>query len=218
MVYLFVGEDFFAKNQKIAELKKKILPSEEALQFDHEVLYAKECSAEELKKALVALPVVSSKRLIIVKTFQKADDQLKDLILDFLKRKEDRIDVILDADSDLSDKAFVAEIVSFGQVVQFKKATAPKRLFDMTNAMEAKKHEEALKNLLLLLKDGNHPLQVMGGLIWFWGKNKGRVTKQNFIKGLQFIQEADLNIKRSKIEPQYALEVLVLKLCLLISG
>ena len=60
-------------------------------------------------------------------------------------------------------------------------------------------------------------LQLMGGLVWFWGKLKQRISAEKFKKGLLHLQEADLNIKRSRIKAEYALEVLVVKLCLLIA-
>ena len=51
----------------------------------------------------------------------------------------------------------------------------------------------------------------MGGLVWSWGKARSFARRENFQKGLVALQEADLNIKRSRLAPQQALEVLVVK-------
>ena len=216
MFYLFIGDDFLAKDQKISEAKKKALPTSAARQLDCETLYAEQCSRDDLIKSFVSLPVASAKRLVIVRNCHKLKEDKKEAILTYLKRKDIPIDVILDFDEEPSDKNFLKTALSFSQVLYFK--TQPvKNLFDMTNAMSARKPAEALKNLSELLKEGNHPLQVLGGMIWFWGKKKGSVSGEYFRRGLLAIAQADLNIKRSKIEPQYALEILVLKLCSLIA-
>ena len=83
--------------------------------------------------------------------------------------------------------------------------------------MTARNPVEALKILGNLLVEENHPLQIMGGLIWFWGKSRTRLSADQFKKGLMCLQEADLNIKRSRLKPEHTLEVLVVKLSSLIA-
>jgi len=51
MVYLFLGEDSTAKDQKIKDLKKKYLKSEGSENFDFAILHGKKLSAEELKRS-----------------------------------------------------------------------------------------------------------------------------------------------------------------------
>jgi DNA polymerase III delta subunit len=60
-----------------------------------------------------------------------------------------------------------------------------------------------------------HPLQVMGALVWYWGKEGRHLGKERFGRGLKALEEADLNIKRSRLDPQYAVEKLVVELGLL---
>ena len=52
----------------------------------------------------------------------------------------------------------------------------------------------------------------MGALVWFWGKSQDRMPGERFRKGLLVLQEADVNIKRSRLKPEYAVEVAVIKL------
>lgn len=77
---------------------------------------------------------------------------------------------------------------------------------------------EALKMLTQLLEEGSHPLQILGGLVWFWGKSRERLSPAQFKKGLLALQEADLNIKRSRTRPEHSLEILIVKLASLKSG
>jgi DNA polymerase III delta subunit len=123
--------------------------------------------------------------------------------------------LVLDADQKLGNSTFSKEMKKHAQVFEF--LTEEKyNVFDVTNAME-RQPAVALKILNHVLEDGQHPLQVMGGLVWFWGKHKTRISKESYKKGLMYLQEADLNIKRSKIRSDYAVEMLVTKLSLLIA-
>ena len=62
MHYLLLGENSLAKDQKIAEIKKKLLTSDESLKFDYETLHGTKLDSAVLKKALIALPAVSKKK------------------------------------------------------------------------------------------------------------------------------------------------------------
>ena len=59
---------------------------------------------------------------------------------------------------------------------------------------------------------GMYPLQMMGALVWYWGKEGKALGPQRFEKGLKALEEADLNIKRSRFLPEYALEKLIVEL------
>ena len=86
----------------------------------------------------------------------------------------------------------------------------------MTHVM-SRSPKDALKILGDIFSSGTHPLQVLGGLVWFWGKTKNRLSSQNFNLGLRELQQTDLNIKRSRLKAEYVLEVLVVKLCSLLT-
>ena len=57
--------------------------------------------------------------------------------------------------------------------------------------------------------------RVTSGL-WYWGKEGKLQGKEVFKRGLKALEEADLNIKRSRLDPQYAVEKLVVELGLLL--
>ena len=216
MTYLLLGSDGPAKDLQITEIKKKVVDVD-TFQFDCEVLHANKLDPADLKKALLALPALAKKRLVVIRTIEKFNQQNKDIILTFLKQDQPHVDVILDSNEAELSNAFLKDVAQFAKVIQFKKEI-PANVFDMTNAIAAQKTTQALKILGDLLAADIHPLQIMGGLVWFWGKSKNRVRNENFHQGLRVLQDTDLNIKRSRLKPEHALEVLVVKLSSLIAG
>lgn len=217
MVYLFFGEDRAAKERKIAEIKKKCLASGDARTLDYECLHAAKLSPAVLKKALLALPAVAQRRLVLIRAVDKLSAHNKNIILDFLRAENPHALLILDSDGADPRNRFFGEVTAAAQVMRFGRGAAKKNVFDVTRAMDRRNLTEALKILDDLIEDGNHPLQLMGGLVWFWGKSKRRVTPDRFKKGLMVLQEADLNIKRSRLRPEHAVEIAVTKLGSLMS-
>lgn len=217
MHYLFLGEDGKLKDEKISALRKKTLPSKDAQKFDCDVLYAHKLSAEKLKRSLMTLPAVASERLIIIREGGKLKQQHKDLLIEFFESGQAVSIVVLEAAWSVKDK-FVQKISRFVKIEEFAAAEG-ENIFAVTRMMTARRHADALKILHKILDDGQHPLQIMGGLVWFWGnKARARLSRERFEKGLLCFQEADLNIKRSKLSPNHALEVLIAKLCVLLNN
>ena len=211
MNYLLLGDDSFSKDKKIAEFKKKFFPQPNALHFDFETLYGLKLEAETLKKALVTLPAVATQRLIVIRQVHKLSAQNQELILDFLKKKEKYVVLILDSEEAEPTTAFLGKCAKACEVLPFSKAIS-QNVFDMTNAMGRRQMADALGILSNLLNSGIQPVQIMGGLVWFWGKSRVRLSPKKFKQGLEALQEADLNIKRSRLKPDNALEVVVVKL------
>ena len=85
-------------------------------------------------------------------------------------------------------------------------------VFDITKLMSAKKTTDALKLLHEFYDQGMYPLQMMGALVWYWGKEGRALGAGKFEKGLKALEQADLNIKRSRLLPEYAMEKVVVEL------
>src|SRR3989338_5471392 len=214
MAYFLLGQDRVAKDAKIVELRKTLLPLE-ALEFDYEVLYAHKLDSDDLQKALIAFPAVASQRLVVIRESHRLDPHHKKLILDFFSKKNNKTVLIFDSDEWGPTDSFVKSLSPWVKVMHFARGQEF-NVFDMTRAIGQRPPEEALKILAMLLGDGVHPLQLMGGMVWFWGKSRDRLSKEKFKKGLAVLQEADLNIKRSRLKPEYAVEVAVVKLSSLV--
>lgn len=211
MIYLLVGNNSLAKDEKIAEIKETIFAGRnDALQFDFEVLHGHKLTSADLKKSLITLPAVVKKRLILIRQLEKLTQQNKTILIEIIEQKPDYMELILDT-FEPANNAFYKKVTSHAKVFQFG-VSVKQNVFDMTKALSANDPVKALKILNDLYIDGQHPLQIMGGLVWYWGKNKNRIAGDQYQQGLLELQRADLNIKRSRINPEEAVEILVVKL------
>ncbi len=211
MYYLFIGQDSSLKDKKIFDLKKQILPTNEALKFDYDGLYGSKLDSKQLKKSLISLPAIAKKRLVVIRDSHKLSPANKEIVFAALKEKLQHLALVLESESWKNSDAYVKKIKSYVQIIQFKQAYQ-QSVFDITRLIERGDKQESLNILYMLLKSGTHPLQIIGGLVWFWGKSRWKISPDCYKKGLLALQEADLNIKRSRIKADYAVEVLVVKL------
>lgn len=215
MVYLLLGESGSRKNQRICDIREKILPTADARQFDYETLDSKKIEASVLKERLLSLPTVAPRRMLVLQDIDELNEYNQTMLLEFLSSDPDHLVLILTAETLPEKSDFGKKIRALAQVVDFGQARAG-TVFDMTRALERRQHAEALACLNKLLNEGEYPLKLIGGLIWFWRQKKGRISDAKFIEGLEALQEADLNIKRSRVDPDYAMEMLVVKLGMLL--
>jgi len=216
MTYLLLGEDNPAKDKNIRAIKDKTLKSTDSQNLDYESLHAPKVDSDILKQALIALPAVSEKRCLLIRSADKLNPKNKKIVEEFVQSKATHLVLILETDESEPKNSFFKAIIPFVKVLRFQ-SSVKENVFDMTNAMTNRTLVKALKILDGLMKEGNHPLKIMGGLVWYWGKSKNRISEERFQKGLKALQEADLNIKRSRLKPEYTLEVLVVKLSSLIA-
>lgn len=216
MVHLLIGEDIAAKDRKIVEWKHKIFPSKATSLFDYERLDGADIDAQQLKEALWAMPVVGPKRLVVLSRVHKLDILSKKILLEFIAQDRTDVDLIVDAGGVDVNSSFLKQLMAGAQIYQ---TPAPPRhnVFAVTHALSNHDHVQACRILNSLFSEGEHPLQIMGGLVWFWGKLRLKLAKENFHQGLRMLQEADLNIKRSHLNPEHALELLVVKLSTIIT-
>lgn len=215
MVYLLLGSDLKAKDSAIAKIKANVFKTPNAHLFDLENLDAHHIGEDVLKKALITLPVVNPKRLVIVNNIHKLKAQDTASLLTFVKSPQTTIELVLES-SETTFKGDLKNIMPFcsTQVLE----PGPKaNVFDMTKLMTAGKPKEALLTLSTLFQDGVHPLQILGGLAWFWGKDGRRLAPIGFEEGLKALEEADVNIKRSRLDANFAVEKVVVTLGLLLS-
>ncbi len=213
MIYLLLGQDNLAKEQKIAEIKAKALPSQESLSFNYQVLYGHHLDNDSLAQALTALPVASERRVVVIRQVDELVAAQKNKIIELHKQAKNQLIIILEAES-LDDKDLLTK--KFGQLIStcFFSPKARYNAFDLMRVIASHRKVEALELLDELLKGGDHPLQIIAGMFWKWNNDKKQMPSQVFRKGLLAFKQADFNIKRSQLKPEYALEVLVIKLCL----
>jgi len=211
MIHLFIGDPTPEKQEQIDQIKTQWQAAKDALGFDYQALYGHRLDVKDFKKALLALPAIASQRLVYIHECEKLSDHCKEIFLEFIASKPTHVIVILDCFS-LSDKdSSWTQIRSQAKVFEVRKAVK-ENVFDLTKKISSGRGAEALKTLDGLFDEGIHPLQIMGGIVWAWGNERSRISSESFEKGLRDLQEADLNIKRSRLKPEQAMEVLVVKL------
>ncbi len=210
MVYLLLGDDTAAKDVKIAEIKSKIFKDQQSALFDFDNLDAKELSAQALKKSLMSLPVSAGKRLIILRQVHKLKAADIAVLLNFCKKPLDHCDVILES-TEKTLKGDLKDLPLYAKGMVFGTPEGP-NVFDMTRLITSRRGADALKMLDGFYQEHTHPLQIMGALVWYWGKEGRALGKDKFERGLKALEAADLNIKRSRLNPEYAVEKLVVEL------
>ena len=211
MIYFLLGEDEAQKETKLGELKKNALTSANARHFDYEILYAHKLDTPALQKALLSLPVSGLQRVILIRECHHLSEANQECLLQFAVSKHDHVVLILESSELNAQNNFVKSLKSSAKILE-SAVKVKLNVFDMTRAMTARRLAEAVKILSTLLVDGVHPLQIMGGLVWFWGKSRPQIAAEKFEEGLHFLQEADVNIKRSRLQPEHALEIVVVQL------
>ncbi len=216
MIYLFLGDDLPAKDTKIAEIKNKLFKnSQEALAFDFDNLDAGQLGDNALKQAFLTLPVIAPHRLIVLRQIHKLKSPDIQVLVQFCQKPAKHCDVILES-TENALKGDLKDLPLYVKGMVWAKPEGP-NVFDMTKMITAHRSGEALKMLDGFYRRDVHPLQIMGALVWYWGKEGKACGKERFERGLKALEEADLNIKRSRFNPQYAVEKLVVELSLLFS-
>jgi len=215
-IYLFLGVDSASKDRKITALKKENL-KDNSYAFDYELLYAGSLDPLRLKELLNSLPVFSSKKIIVIKEADKLSPNHKRLLLSFAKSAPKEILLILDSPKAEAKDAFVQEISRYSRVFNFSGGPAL-NVFDLGRAVAQKKSKDALLCLSRLLEKGENHSNILGVIGWQWKRLRPRMAARDFRRGLELLQEADLRIKRSRLKGDWALELLVVKLCAPVSG
>ncbi|MBI3314604.1 MAG: hypothetical protein HYZ86_01505 [Candidatus Omnitrophica bacterium] len=210
MVYLFLGDDLARKDTQISSLKKTFFKNPQAVFFDYESLDTITLSVDILKKSLITLPVLSAKRLVVVRNVHQLKAADIAVLSAFLKKPPGHVDLVLES-AEVALKGELKGHAASCRRVVFSTAS-PGNAFDMARLMTAGKAKEALKMLNGLYDHGTHPLQVMGALVWYWGKEGRGLGTDKFERGLKALEEADLNIKRTRLKPEYAVEKAVVEL------
>lgn len=208
-IYLIIGDNEIPKLNKIESLKKEIL-SAETLEFNIEILFAKEIEPAKLEEALLRLPVKTDRRLLIVRNIEDLTKDCRQKIIAYVNKPHPWIALVLEGD--ITDKE-AGQVAARAQIFRFSKVRPPD-VFALGRAIDNKNQALALSILSDLMVRGERPPKIMGGLIWHWENTKRSLSPEKIKKGFEALLEADLNIKLSRLKPNIALELLVVKLCL----
>ncbi len=210
MVYLFIGEDELGRDSRIRTLKKQLFPAN-LEPFNCEVLSARDLDLLTLQEAFQRLPVEAKKRLLIIKEISRLKADLQEHFLAQLKNLPESIVLALHVLRIDRDDTFLNQLSSISKVVLLNKARAKVDAFTLAQAIESQQPEDALNILTDLLREGEKPERILGGLRY--QLTKGAVNLKDKTRKIDLLLDADIKIKTGKLKPAFALEALVVKLC-----
>ena len=115
-VLLFVGDEKYLKEKAIDELKTSFSDGS-AGDLDCKVFYANETPARDILDYVKTLPFLSSKRLVIVKEFEKLPEDERSRLISYIKKPPKNTYLVLDA----KDDSILKEDHDLGRYVDIKR-------------------------------------------------------------------------------------------------
>lgn len=209
MVYLFLGQDPVSKDQHLKSLRTKFLPSSgTGTHFNYERLHAADVSLKEFQEKLLCLPVGNPVRLIELASADQAKKELKEFLVSYAGKPYRHVVLVIDSDQVDRKDPFLTALMRKAQVVKFKESKEADT-FVLGRNIEWGKTAEALVTLRALLKAGERPERIIGGLRYAW--DRGQATPET-ARRIKLLLTTDAAIKTGKMKPDLALEALVVSL------
>ena len=217
-IYFFLGQDIIGpdgssrKGSVLHNIKSNFLtPKNEIFNFD--TLYAKDIDKKGLQRVLLQLPVNSRKRIVLIKDPQYLNSESRDFLLTQIKKGPESSNVfVLDINEPDIKDIFVNAFSRNARVFHFRDPGKPST-FRLARQIELCKTVYALGMLRQLLNNGEKPERILGGLRYALEKETSGFRQRK--KRINLLLRCDLDIKTGRLKSVYALECLVVKLCVL---
>ena len=209
MVYLLIGQDVQAREDQLRKIKQEFL-SKELQDFNLDTLYAKEVILKDIQERFLAIPLKSAKRIIVVKDADSLDESCRDFFLAYAKKPNKQLVLVLILEHYDYQDDFIKNISRIAKVLRFKETVNPDT-FALNRQIELRKTDYALRLLNQLLKNGEAPERILGGLRYAWEKQG--VQNLEAKRKLKLLLGCDVEIKTGRLKPAFALEKLVIGLC-----
>ncbi|MCK9430363.1 MAG: hypothetical protein M0R17_10210 [Candidatus Omnitrophica bacterium] len=209
MVYLLIGQDVQTREDQLRKIKQEFLPRE-LQDFNSDTLYAKETSLKDIQERCLAIPLKSDKRIIVIKDADCLNEACRVFLLAYvLKPNKQLVLVLIFEHYDYQDN-FIKDLSRSAKVMRFKETVNPDT-FVLNRQIELRNPDSALRLLNQLLKNGEAPERILGGLRYAWEKQGIRTLEAR--RRLKLLLGCDVEIKTGRLKPAFALEKLVIGLC-----
>jgi len=208
-VYLFIGQDSLSKDIQLKRIKEQFL-AQKIEDFNLDILYAKELNLLELQERLLSLPLKAKKRIIVIKDAQRLKENIKEFILKYFQNPQPKILLVLDINRQDPKDEFIKNITRFSKTFRFRE-TPHLDAFTLTRSIRLKNMDYSLRLLNQLLKNGEKPERILGGLRYAWERDILNPLQRR--KRLKLLLNCDIDIKTGRLKPDFALERLVVRLC-----
>lgn len=214
MNFLICGQDDEFKDIQIDKIKSNCL-TKKLESFNFEFFYAEDIHEKKsLQEAFLRLPVDSKKRIILIKEIGKLKPTIKEFLIDYLEKPFEHLVLILETKNNLHPKDnFLKQIIGNLKTIESRRSY-PVSSFDLYRAIENRKPDKALVVLSEILTKSNKPYFILGGIAdYFKRRFAFNDRRMHFI--LETLLEADIKLKTSSIQPEFILERLIVKMCLI---
>jgi hypothetical protein len=209
------GKDISLRDRILREVKTISLKTADALKFDLSSLDALDLDFNDLKAALLTVPAIADRRVVLISRAEKLDDRNLELI-DHVISDPDKLCVIVLEASNWDRRNVLRKGIA--EKVKVSGGREEKSAFDLLYDLP-RDRAGVLVRLQELLED-DAVENSRGAVRWWWvHKVKGTTPAAKYKKGLLVIQEADERIKLSGLlSREQAVEVALVKLSLLLKA
>lgn len=213
--HLFVGEDIIGpdgiskKDVQLKNILNSFIPPH-LKDFNFDILEAKKLSLLELQEKLLNLPLKAKHRILVIRRIELLSEKIKDFILEYVKKPQPYLILILDTDRNNSKDTFINSLSRYSRPYHFKEPLALDT-FTLGRKINLRHAPDALKILKQLLERGERPEMILGGLRYTCEKD---ITNQAEMKRkIKLLVGCDRDIKTGRLRANFALEKLVVELC-----
>jgi len=98
-LYLFYGPETYFQDMFVSILEKKIIPDAASKDFNYHLYYANDVSVNEIIGTCLSFPMMSEKKLVIVKHFDKLNIEDKDNFIKYIKNPQKSTILVLTAEA-----------------------------------------------------------------------------------------------------------------------
>ena len=98
-IFLFIGDDKYLKEEALKDLIVT-LPGKSPRGPDQTTFYGGEFDTEEVLSQLNTVPLLSDRRLVIIKDIEKASDEFRTSLINYIKKPSKSVYLVLDAKDD----------------------------------------------------------------------------------------------------------------------
>ncbi len=209
MIYLLTGRDNQAKDSKLNALKEEFLAAN-ARDFNLDILYARDVKLAGLQERLKSLPFKSPYRMVVIKEAGGLKNDVRDFLACYAKEPYPYLVLVLDMDRFDRKNEFTGSISARAKVFRFQEEEVVDT-FALNRQIALKKSAASLRMLNHLLKKGEKPEKILGGLRYMWQRETA--GPQDLKRKLKLLLACDMEIKTGRLKPACALEKLIVTVC-----
>lgn len=98
-LYLFWGPETYFHDISLTSLEKKVIPDSTAKSFNYHLFYANDSSINEIIATCISFPMMSDKKLVVVKHFDKMTIGDKDAFIKYIQNPQESTVLVLTAET-----------------------------------------------------------------------------------------------------------------------